>query len=311
MEHGISPFKWVKPNSLKLPKIGTTEPDEINYDEAFEAYLADASCMNSGSLRTLLKSPRHYIAEKAGMHEDEDGEKDHFRFGRAAHMLVLEPAKFKQLHLVQPDFGAMQSPKNRAKRDEWRDGQPTGSLILTQKEMDDLLFMIDSLMEHPEIPNLLKNGRPEVSGRWTDKETLVRCRCRPDYLTNDSESRLYISDIKTTRQSGEGLFSTDAARFKYFVQLAYYHDGIAQILKQQPEAVALIAMEKKRPYDVSLYWMNEKDLELGRLWYQHALRTYVRCVKSNRWPGVQQSGQMLALPSWVHSEPLPAYEWED
>ncbi len=308
MEHG--PFKWVKPHSLKLPKINSTEPDVLDENETFESYLKDTSCLSSTMMKHLLKSPRHYLAELAGFDVDEDSEKDHFRIGRAVHMAVLEPKRFKELYVVQPDFGAMQSPKNRAKRDEWRTEQKPDALILKQEELDHLHFMIDALMEHPEASNLFKNGKPEVSGRFTHKETGVRCKFRPDYLTS-MNSELFISDIKTTKDASPGLFATDAARMKYYLQLALYHDGVYQVTGKKPEAVALIAMEKKLPYTVALYWIDEKDLRLGTQWYLYALNTFKKCVETNQWPGTQLHGQMLSLPKWTDSEQFPQFDWRE
>jgi len=308
MEHG--PFKWVKPHSLKLPKINTGEPDLLNENESFEDYLKDTSCLSSTMMKHILKSPRHYLAELAGFDVDHDDEKDHFRIGRAVHMAVLEPKRFKELYVVMPDFGAMQSPKNRATRDQWKLEQPKDSLILKQEELDDLYYMIDALMEHPEASNLFKNGKPEVSGRFTHQETGVRIKIRPDYFTWQG-NELFVSDIKTTKDASPGLFATDAARLKYYLQLALYHDGIYQITNTKPEAVALIAMEKKIPYTVALYWLDPKDLEMGTQWYLYALRTFKKCIDTNQWPGTQLHGQMLSLPQWVDTQQLPRFDWRE
>lgn len=308
MEHG--PFKWVKPHSLKFPKINTGEPDELLEHESFDDYLKDTTCLSSSKMKMILKSPRHYVADLAGHNVEEDDEKDHFRIGRAVHMAILEPAKFKELYVVMPDFGAMQSPKNRATRDEWKANQKPGSLIMKQEEMDHLYYMLDALIDHPEAAKLLKNGTPEVSGRFTHKDTGVRCKVRPDYFTWVG-NELFLSDIKTTKDASAGLFATDAARMKYHLQLALYHDGFHQITGSKPEAVALIAMEKKLPYTVALYWVSEKDLAMGTQWYKFALMTFKKCIETNQWPGTQLHGQMLSFPKWTESEQFPEFDWRE
>lgn len=317
MEHGQT-FKWFKPNAAKLPVLNAPEPDELIYELPFEKYLAMSGCISSSGLRKIIKSPRHYIAEVMGFtDDDEDDEKDYLRFGRAAHMMVLEPAKFRQLYMVEPEFVGLtkdgrestQSAEARKKKKEWWENRPADSVIVTQKEMDILSYMVDALMAHEQASNLLRNGKPEVTGIWTHRETGVRCRIRPDYLTWDGQGNLYVSDLKTTKDLSPGLFSNDAARMGYHIQLAFYADGVTQITGKQVESVALIAMEKKPPFDVAVYWLDDDDLAKGRQWYEFALRLYKRCLEKNEWPGRQGSGQMLKLPVWTDYEQFPQFEW--
>ncbi len=308
MEHG-SPFKWVKPGSLKLPLIDSPEPDELKHDEPFSIYLGDHTCVSSSKLKSILKSPRNYIAEIAGFGE-EDEEKDHFRIGRAAHMMILEPKKFQQLYVVMPDLGPMQSKYNRAKRDGWIAEQAVDALILKQAELDQLMWMIDALMDHPEAHKLLANGKPEVTGRFTHRPTGIRCRIRPDYFTW-IDNELFVSDIKTTRTDSPGLFSDQAGKLKYHLQLAFYFDGMEQITGHRPEGIALITMEKHIPYNVSVYWLDDEDRETGTQWYRYALDVLKRCIQTNQWPAPQTHAQMLKFPSWTKNEPFPQFEWRE
>lgn len=318
MEHGET-FKWFKPDYGKLPHINSTEPDELIHDLPFPDYLGDASCMSSSGIKKLLKSPRHYIAEVMGfLNNDEDKNKQHFRFGRAAHLMVLEPAKFRETYLVEPEFQGLTKdgrPSSRsadaikAKKDWWATLHPD-AVVVKRQEMEALTYMVESLMSHSQARNLLQNGRPEVTGKFTHKGTGVRCRIRPDYLTTDNNGKLYITDFKTTKDPSPALFAHDAARFKYNLQLAFYADGIAQITGQQIESVALLALEHKAPYNVAVYWINEDDLATGRQWYEYGLMTYVRCVEKREWPGIQGEGQMLNLPNWTQHEQFPQFDWK-
>lgn len=316
MEHAHLP-RWFKPNNAIFPAIGSTEPETFIYDLPFEKYLGDRSAISSSGIRKILKSPRHYLADLVGMLGDDDEEKDEFRFGRAAHLLILEPQKFKELHVVEPKFTGLtkdgressQSKEAKQAKEAWRKSLHPEAVLITQEESDHLTNMVDSLMGHSQISNLLKNGKPEVSGFFNDPVTGIRVRFRPDYLTPDGGS-LFLSDIKTTRDASAGLFSNDAARFKYHVQLALYADGIKKITGKDPEAVAIIACEKTPPYSSALYWLNEEDIETGRRWYRFALDTLKRCMTTNDWPGIQRDGQMLSLPKWTENEPFPQFDWK-
>ncbi len=318
MEHGQT-LRWLNTSKIQLPVVGSKEPDELVYDLPFDKYLGNRTCISNSGLKKILKSPRHYIADLLGYEEEEEdgAEKDHFRFGRAAHMLILEPKKFRELHLVMPEFTGLTKDGKEShrskdaldKKAKWLADVPPEALVLTQAEMDSLMLMVENLMAHETAANLLKNGRPEVTGFFTHKETGLRVRIRPDYLTWDSQQKLYISDLKTARDVSAGMFSTQTANLKYHMQLALYVDGVAQITGQQVEAQGIIALEKKMPHSCALYWINEDDLAKGRQWYEFALRTLKRCIDTNQWPGVQGDGVMLNLPKFTDNEQFPQFDW--
>lgn len=309
MEHG--PSAKLKKLNPRLPEFDVKKPDELKYDESFESYLGDKTCISSSGLKTVMKSPLHFLWSATDQVVDEEEEQpDHFRIGSAAHMLILETQKFRENFVVMPEFGPMQSPKNREKRDQWKKELPVGAVILSEKELDDLTNMVESLMSHPQASEFFKNGKPEVTGRFTHKETGIRCRIRPDYTSYTSDGGLYIFDIKTTRMDTKGLFANDAAKKRYDQQLAFYRDGMAQIVNREPQGVALVALEKKPPYSVWVYWMTDEDLEVGRAWNDEALRNLKRAMTTGKWPGPQTSGEMLEMPAWRRSEAFPMFNWD-
>lgn len=316
MEHSI--FKHKRYGSIRLPQMNVAEPDELIYDLEMEKYHADRSSMSSTGVRKILKSPDHFMCWLAGQDvDDDDVEKDHFRFGRAAHMAILEPEKFRSLYVTEPIFegptkdGKM-STQSKAAKDaklKWYDDLIPGALVLNERELEHLTGMIESLEAHPQASQLFRDGRPEVTGMWTHKETGVRCRIRPDYLTFDAEGNAYVIDLKTTRDLSEGLFAKDIARFRYHVQLAMYYDGIWAITGKEPNAAAFVAVEKNPPYSVAVFWADEDMLAKGRQFYQFALMTYKRCLDENDFPGLQGQGKMLSLPKWTDQETFPSYDW--
>lgn len=304
MEHAETKNKQ---RDVRLPEHDVDKPDELFYDEDFEKYLADRSCVSSSGVRKMMESPRHFLASVMESKEEDDADEPaHYRFGKAAHMMILEPAKFREYYVTQPDFGPMQSIKNREKRDAWKEGLPAGALVLTEKEIDMLTNMVNSLQMHPEASQFFKAGKPEVTGRFTHKKTGIRCRIRPDYISYNDQGELFIFDIKTTRTTTKGLFATDAAKKKYHCQLAYYADGMAQITGREPSAVALVAMEKVEPYSVFVYWMDDEDLKKGRELNDFALANLKRSLTTGKWPGPQAHGEMMSLPMWAKDE-MPAH----
>ena len=107
MEHGIS--RLLRPDLTVLPKI-IKETDKhpepwIGYMES-DTYHGDKERISSSGVREILKSPRKFLQMWLEGDTDEDQEADHFRFGRAAHLFILEPEKFRQVYVVEPEFTA-------------------------------------------------------------------------------------------------------------------------------------------------------------------------------------------------------------
>lgn len=318
MEHGGRFPRWFKPEAVVFPQINSSEKDELIEDLNFDQYLTHQGSISSSGLKLLLQSPQHYLAYLSGHFKDEeDDEKDYFRFGRAAHMLILEPVKFKETYMVEPEFwgptkdGKMsqQSSAAKAKRDAWRKQIRPDAQLLSQSEFKDLMYMLDSLVDHAQIRNMLKNGKPEVSGFFTHKETGIRVRIRPDYITVDSDNRWYVSDIKTTRDCRQGPFMKDVDYLNYDLQIALYYDGIWQITGKEPEAADFMAIEKKIPYPCQLHWCPDVLIETGRKKYEYALRILKKCLTENDWPAIQQSGEVLEPNQWYGTNPLPVFSF--
>lgn len=313
MEHRLSGVlnKILTFDKEKLPKItDVIESPSFIEDMSPEQYHADRTRMSSSAIRKLLHSPRHFLTWWHGL-EDEDDEPDHFRIGRAAHMFLLEPSKFREAYIIQPDFGAMQSPKNRASRDAWRKGLPAGSVVVTDDELYILVGIIEAVLEHPIASKMLENGKPECTIHWTDRDTGVMCKARPDYVVNDPDGNLHLIDFKTTKDIRPGLFSMDVLKHGYNVQLAFYHDGLTEALMRQPSTISIIPTEKKEPYETAVYPLSDRFFEEGQLDYKHALALYKKCMTVGKWPAFSNAAVVLEPPSAINFKVRPEFNWEE
>lgn len=293
--------------------------ERLEHSVPFYEYADERKSMNSSALRKILKSPRHFLSYMLDQQEDEEErEKEHFRFGRAAHLMMLEPARFRELYVVMPVFTGLtkegkestQSKEARDKKSLWLNNQKPDAVILTEKEMVDLTGMVESVMSHSIAANLLQDGSPEVSGWFTDDETKVNCRFRADYISKDREGQVHLIDLKTAREGSAGLFSHEIHRLKYHLQMAFYYDGLTKIMKKEPQTATFIVVEKTPPYEVYVYACDDNMIDMGREWYRQALRIYKRCVETNQWPGAQNQAQMISLPKFAQMDTFPEFDFK-
>ena len=291
-----------EPKKLLLETPGPDFEPHWVYELDESAYHADRTAVSSTSLRAILKSPKTFWSQFVdGIGKEET---DAMKFGRLAHMAILEGEKFKERYRVMPRFSGLtkdgreseQSGEARDKRKAWLADQPPGAVVVTEEERDQLLGMIDSVLAHPVASELLKNGGTEVSGYYVDPKTGVKCRIRTDFLSFDGDT---LVDVKTTLDCSIQEFSKQVWNRRWDFQLAMYSAGVEAITKQKPKQEVFIAIEKVPPYEVAVYVADDVLMTIGRVDYRRALDKLHACIQANRWEGYSDGIQNLFLPKYV------------
>lgn len=168
--------------------------------------------------------------------------------------------------------------------------------VLTPEQWEQLHAMRDAVMAHPAAHALLTGctGKAELSVYWNDPVTGELCRCRPDWWRDDD----LLVDLKTTEDASPEGFAKSIANWRYDVQDPFYTDGVKLATGRTPRGFVFIAVEKKPPYAVGVYVLDEESRELGRAQYQADLQVYAECVKTNTWPGYGDKIQSISVPGW-------------
>jgi hypothetical protein len=229
--------------------------------------------VGSTMLKDMLESPRKYQLKH--ILKREPYESDALRFGRIAHMALLEPDKLIGKFVVKPKIDR-RTNVGKAAHAEWVAKLAPDAIVMTEDESQDLLGMIESVKEHKRTSSLLKRGKPEVSGYWTH-ETGQVCRVRPDFLIDDANG-FTIVDVKTTRNLDR--FYLDAIEYDYPLQAAFYADGIEAITRK-PVIFVFLAIEKSAPYEIGLFVADESVRECGKIAYTEALIKLSECKTTN------------------------------
>jgi exodeoxyribonuclease VIII len=181
-----------------------------------------------------------------------------------------------------------------------------GRTVLTQDQWEQLHAMRDAVMAHPAARGVLERGNNMVV------------------------------DLKTTDDASLDGFSRSIANWRYDVQHPYYLDGLREAISQsggvipeaavdgaaelsaywvdqetgvlcrcrpdfwrgEPKHFIFIAVEKKKPYAVGVYKLDEESVELGRAVYRGDLRVYAECKANDNWPGYGDKIQTISVPGW-------------
>ncbi len=237
-------------------------------EDAYHAHKA----IGSSQLKTILRSLGHYKFEQEQVRRPTKA----MNFGTCFHLAVLEPLRFKTEVVVMPEF---RGTGMYAKKDAWLT-ENHGKLILSTDEMADCMMMLKAISSHNIASSLLVGGVPELSYFWTDKDTGIECKARPDYRRNGGA----LIDIKTTGDASLDDFSRAVLNYGYHISAAHYLNGVSQVLAQSFEKFIIIAVEKEPPYGVQVFEVDFGTLEKGQELCKRALLKLKVAKDSNRFP---------------------------
>lgn len=263
------------PQALTFPMI----------HEPFATYLAKGrDFLTSHQLKDFRKCPLLYWKRRQGLIADED--RPAFCIGRAAHTLILEGREaFERAYAVGgPINPKTQQPFGQATKAfaDWaaRQGKP----VLTDEQFDLVSFMNAGVRAHEGARGLLEDGVAESVVR-TDYHGLP-CQIRMDWF-NPFKG---IVDLKTCDDLT--WFESDARRYQYTHQLAFYRAVLAQVTgKYIP--VHMMAIEKKEPYRCGVWKLDESTLNQAQKENEGAMDRLLACAGKNLWPSGYEETRVL------------------
>lgn len=211
--------------------------------------------------------------------------------GDAFHALILEPHRFKRDFVFAPDFDRRTNAGKAAYAAFLEEAKTRP--VLTADHLRQLRLMRESTLAHPWARMLLEEpGDVEPSIYWTDPETGLLCRCRPDKrLTR----RPIILDVKTTADMDR--FDRSIEEYRYHVQDAFYSEGYERHFGERPSFLFLVVSTTKDAgrYPVRVFSLTEEDKADGREAWRADLDLYADCERRGVWPGIES----ITRPAWA------------
>lgn len=185
--------------------------------------------------------------------------------------------------------------------------------VLDPETWDQLHRMREAVYAHPAARAALSlPGKAEQSVYWTDKETGVLCRCRPDWWAQEAG---VILDVKTTEDASLNGFRRSIEKYAYDVQDAFYNDGIKAATGKPLKQFLFLAVEKDAcvidgiAKGVEVYRLTDASRDLARAIYRNDLATYARCANDDHWPGYSNGMvQPIEVSSWHFAQNAHLFE---
>lgn len=229
---------------------------------------------------------------------------------------LLEPERFQEglSHWVKPEGMKLNTKEGLAwKKDHPGPGEPGG---LPQVPMDtdsaaeaginDIKEMVESVMRHTTARAIVEQSTKQESAFCFDGDTGLLRKCRSDARMVDDDSRLVIADLKGTFPGGSvpSAWSVQCARMGYHIQDAFYSD-IYRDLTGEKVWFLFIVVERKPPYAVQVFQIDNDGRHHAREKYKRALEDFRKCKETGIWPANNGRIHIIRLPRWELSPADP------
>lgn len=257
-------------------------------------YHAITDAISKTGLDRIRRSPAHYYALTLDPKRPPDKERAGQLEGQLAHCAILEPDEFLKRYAIGPDV----SRATKAWK-EFEASLPPGTTGIKADQYAAAIHQQVSVHSLPDVAEALATGWPEVSAFWTDPETGLMCRCRPDWVHPVDDDSVILLDLKTYSDASPADFARQVARKRYHVQAAYYSDGYAAASGKTVLAFIFVCVESEWPYAASATVLDDLSIEQGRTEYREDLRAYAECLRTGKWPGYGAGIHTISLPNWA------------
>lgn len=262
------------------------------YDITNEEYHASNGVSRS-SLMTLKKSPYHYwyeyISQKCKVKDTTQA----IKIGSAVHTYVLENNLFDDRYFISKKI----DKRTSAGKEEYNNmiKVNAGKEAIDEEEFKLIKSMRDSIKNHDQASKLIENAKIEKSIYWTDPDTDIMCKVRPDIWHEKM-----IVDLKTTQSASYRDFQSSCYKYGYHIQAAMIQEAFKHALGQKMDNFIFIAIEKEEPYALALYMLDESAIKRGVDEFRVLLNKLKENQEKNEWPMYET--QVMTLPGYAINE---------
>lgn len=280
---------------------------EIIPDMSIDDYHADHSII-SKSMLVEMECPQKFKWKYIDGAKQAD--KGFLNVGNAVHTLALEPQLFESRFHVLPATYVNGDGEEKPFRCDPRMAVYKAEIakagnkkIISAGDIENIKGMAAALASNKMALAILNRpGKIEASIFWTDEETGLRLKCRPDFLGDDS----LIVDLKVTHSADPDIFFKTAFDIGYDMSAAMTTAGVTALRGKKPDNYVFLVIEDKPPYVIEAFdsfrpFDPEAPAALtyfdsGDYRFRAALAKYKSCRETGIWPGYREMITPMGVP---------------
>lgn len=248
--------------------------------------------LSRSKLWTFKQLPQKYWYEYLSGQYERPKATEAFYMGSLVHTLVLEPELFGEEYYLMPKINRTTKQGKLDYAQALEDAQ--GRNLINVEDYSIAKAMSQSLAKNETVSELMNQAKIEHSIYWKDERTGLICKARPDVWNHP-----IMGDLKTVKDASYRGFQLSALKDGYFLQAAMMYEACKSI-GMPFEKFVFFCVEKKPPYSVALYMLDDEALQYGIDLFHKLLANYADCLANNEWP--DHGIQMLMIPKYATME---------
>jgi hypothetical protein len=221
--------------------------------------------------------------------------------GTVAHTILTSPGSVDDVVAIIPED--VLNKDGHRKGQPWKDwsAENAGRIQMKAAECEPIRQMVRNVYAHPRGRWLMEHIlHAEFTLVWTDEETGLELRARPDFLIQ-WHGRIFVVDFKTTRCRTPRTFIKAAGELGYHRQLAWYSEPVELFGYEVAPQGIFLTSDKSPAHECRVYELPEHDIELGHRENAAFRRALARRLAEDDWTDpLSQEAIEIALPRWVH-----------
>lgn len=291
--------------------------DGVYTDLSITDYHTNKTHISATGLKYIKKSLKHFEWFQSGKFDVE--EKPHFSFGNAFELALLDQVGFeKDVAIAQTEFWSakilearpeIKRPKQTKDYEayEAKFKLDNKNKLYEIPDVGDQSFetieqMLISCKQDATIQRLIEGTDYQTSIFWTDPETGIKMKTRPDM---NKRKKNVIVNLKTTLDGSPRAFSRDMVKYDYPLQAAIEIEGCLESgLMDTVDHYFWLVVEKVKPYCGTIYSFGKSDRETTNMELRHYLRKIEHAREKNLWPGYSERSSDV---TGILEANLPAY----
>ncbi len=221
--------------------------------------------------------------------------------GTVAHECLSNPAGLDGVCIEIP--GEVLNDQGHRKGKPWLEWSEAhaGLIQLKAEELAPIKTMVRNTYAHPIASKLLAEVMHyEYSIVWTDEDSGLRLRARPDLICPGDRGQVRVVDFKTTRAVDLADFQRDTAKFGYHRQAAWYTEAV-ELFGYHVQDFLFVSVDKTPAHEVYVHRLSPDALELGREQNQLGRLELARRLAEDDWTNAAAAMiHELDLPQWAY-----------
>jgi hypothetical protein len=286
----------------------------IYTDISIQDYHANKTHLSSTGIKMAKKS----LALWKWMQSRPQEFKQHFDFGNSFEIALLDRDNFEKFVAImqtenwiakaldeKPTLKVPKNSKCYQVEEEKFLKENEGKYIIPDvgpQSFEYLEYMLESCHKDAVIQKLISNTEYQVSLFWTDDQTGINLKTRPDIC---KRKKNVIVNLKTIADGSPDSFSKDLAKYEYPLQGAIEIRGCQQTgLMEKVDNYFWLVVEKEPPFNATLYEFDHSDQRYSMDELEYLLSKIKRAREEDKYPGygdraANEYGILTAqIPMW-------------